>query len=77
MHAFINIGTAEFTLLFIVWLIPLFLIIITLIDLFKRDFTTKSTDKVVIIFLIGFLPILGSLIYLFGIKKYYPNRVGK
>ncbi|WP_390881626.1 PLDc N-terminal domain-containing protein [Sphingobacterium pedocola] len=58
----------------IVWVIPLALIIYTLIDLFKRNFTNKSTDRILIIFLIAFVPILGSLIYLLGLRKEYPLK---
>lgn len=74
MNAFINLGSQEIVLLLvlgIVWIIPFALIIYTLIDLFKRDFTNKSTERILIIFLIAFVPILGSLIYLFGLRKEY------
>ncbi|TJZ62860.1 hypothetical protein FAZ15_00690 [Sphingobacterium olei] len=77
MNACINLGSQEIVLLLvlgIVWIIPFALIIYTLIDLFKRDFTNKSTERILIIFLIAFVPILGSLIYLFGLRKEYPLK---
>ncbi|GGH27028.1 hypothetical protein FAZ19_18640 [Sphingobacterium alkalisoli] len=76
MIGFINIGSKEMVLLTLglLWLIPFALIIYTLIDLFKRDFSNKSTDRILIIFLIAFVPILGSLIYLLGLRKEYPLK---
>lgn len=77
MNVFINLGSQEIVLLLvlgIVWIIPFALIIYTLIDLFKRDFTNKSTERILIIFLIAFVPILGSLIYLLGLRKEYPLK---
>lgn len=76
MIGFINIGSQEMVLLTLglLWLIPFALIIYTLIDLFKRDFSNKSTDRILIIFLIAFVPILGSLIYLLGLRKEYPLK---
>lgn len=69
-----GLGSQEVVLILImvlVWLVPFALIIYTLIDLFKRDFTNKSTERILIIFLIAFVPILGSLIYLLGLRKEY------
>ncbi|WP_140938948.1 PLDc N-terminal domain-containing protein [Sphingobacterium lumbrici] len=77
MNVFINLGSQEIVLLLvlgIVWIIPFALIIYTLIDLFKRDFTNKSMERILIIFLIAFVPILGSLIYLLGLRKEYPLK---
>ena len=77
MYTFINIGNAEIIILFIAFIflmLPLALTIICLIDLFKRDFSTKTTDRLLIILLIACLPILGPLIYLLGLKKDYPLK---
>lgn len=77
MLAFLNLGTQEIILLLIMsifWIVPLALTIYSIIDLFKRDFMRKSTDRLLIILLITLVPIGGPLIYFFVLRKDYPLK---
>lgn len=72
---FLNIGTQEILILLIfgfVGLAPLILAIFTIIDIFKRNFENKSTDKILLIILVLFLPLIGSIIYFLGLRNSYP-----
>lgn len=74
---FLNIGGAEIvvlTLILLVSLVPLMLGVIALIDLFKRDFGDKTTDRIMYIILIVFAPFIGSLLYLLSLRKSYPLK---
>lgn len=71
---FLNIGTAEMILLIVtslIYLVPLSLAVISLIDLFKRNFEDKTSEKVVMIILILLAPIIGSALYLGSLRKNY------
>ncbi|MCA5004424.1 PLDc N-terminal domain-containing protein [Sphingobacterium bovistauri] len=75
---FLNIGVNEFFLLITVLflcLIPLFLMVIAFVDLFRRDFKYNSLDRLLIGLLILFTPILGSLIYLITIRKHFQLKI--
>lgn len=72
---FLNIGTQEIIILLIfavMGLAPLILAIVAIIDIFKRNFENKSTDKILLIILVLFLPIIGSIIYFVGLRNTYP-----
>lgn len=72
---FLNIGTQEVVVLFVMAVAgfaPLILAIIALIDIFKRDFENKSTDKILLILLVLVVPFIGSIIYLLALRKSYP-----
>ncbi|WP_164108124.1 MULTISPECIES: PLDc N-terminal domain-containing protein [Sphingobacterium] len=75
---FLNIGTQEMILLAvfaIAGLAPLIFAVLALIDIFKRDFAQKSTDRILLILLVLLLPIFGSIIYFVGLRDSYPlNR---
>jgi len=74
---FINIGAGEafFMFLFlIVSLTPLIFAVSALIDLFKREFRHKSTDKVLLIVLIVLAPFVGSIVYYFFLRNNYPLK---
>lgn len=75
---FLNIGTQEMILLVvfaIAGLAPLIFAILALIDIFKRDFAQKTTDRILLILLVLLLPIIGSIIYFVGLRDSYPlNR---
>jgi Zn-dependent protease with chaperone function len=74
---FVNLGALEMGILLIVLIIgtiPFILAIGSIIDLLKRDFTDKSTDKILLILLILFAPFIGSLVYLFLLRKNYPFK---
>ncbi|MGJ1433627.1 MULTISPECIES: PLDc N-terminal domain-containing protein [unclassified Sphingobacterium] len=71
---FLNIGTQELILilmLIFMCFIPTILIIISLIDILKRQFT-DSGDKILMIVLVFFLPVIGSCVYLFSLRHKYP-----
>ena len=75
---FLNLGTAEIVMLFITGLlliIPLAFILGALWDLHKRDFSDKTTDKVLIILLILFAPFIGTLVYILLIRNNYPPKL--
>jgi len=75
---FLNIGVYEMILLFVVGIfmfIPIALMIIAFIDLFKRDFKYNNLDRLLIGLMILFAPFLGSLIYLISIRKHYQLKV--
>ncbi|MBD1428284.1 MULTISPECIES: PLDc N-terminal domain-containing protein [Sphingobacterium] len=75
---FINLGTAEIFILIVMGfftLLPLIFAIGALWDLQKRDFTYKSTDKVLIILLILFAPFIGTLVYILLIRNNYPPKI--
>ncbi|TCV07254.1 phospholipase D-like protein [Sphingobacterium alimentarium] len=75
---FLNIGPAEI-LLIMIWgifmLIPLTLMIIAFIDLFKRDFKNNNVDRLLIGLMILLAPFLGSLIYIISIRKHYKIKI--
>lgn len=73
---YLNIGSQEIILMLILGIIslaPLILAILAIIDIFKRDFENKSTDKILLIILVLFLPIIGSIIYFAGLRNSYPR----
>ena len=75
---FLNIGGAEMLVMLIVGLftlIPLTLMVIAFIDLFKRDFKENKLDRIFIALMIIFAPFLGSIIYLISIRKHYPVKI--
>lgn len=74
---FLNIGTQEMILLLvfgIAGLAPLIFAILALIDIFKRDFAQKTTDRILLILLVLLLPIFGSIIYFIGLRNAYPIK---
>jgi drug/metabolite transporter (DMT)-like permease len=74
---FLNLGTQEMMILFIFFVIglaPLLLAIWALVDIFKRDFAQKSTDRLLLIILVIFAPFIGSVIYFLALKKNYPLK---
>jgi len=75
---FINIGTAEMFMLVIMSflvLIPLIMAGGALWDLHKRDFSHKTTDKILIILLILCAPFIGTLVYILIIRNHYPVKL--
>lgn len=56
-------------------LIPLTLMIIAFIDLFKRDFKNNNVDRLLIGLMILLAPIVGSLIYIISIRKHYKIKI--
>jgi len=74
METLLFIGTQEiiFLLIFGISIVPLIFAIIALIDVFKRDFGEKTTDKILIILLIILAPIIGSIIYYLVLRNNYP-----
>lgn len=75
---FLNIGVQEMILLLVVGiflLIPITLMIIAFIDLFKRDFKYNNVDRLLIGLMILLAPFLGSLIYLISIRKHYELKI--
>ncbi len=71
------IGTQEIFLLFffgIAGIAPLVFMIIALVDLFKREFGEKTTDKILLIVLILFAPLVGSIIYYLALRNNYPLK---
>jgi len=51
------------TLIIMILIVPFILMVISILDLMKRNFTGPS-DKVLWIFLIVLIPLIGSLAYL-------------
>lgn len=75
---FLNIGLQEMILFLITGiflLIPLTLMVISFIDLFKRDFKYNNVDRLLIGLMILLAPFLGSLIYLISIRKHYKLKI--
>lgn len=75
---FLNIGISELLIILIVIslsIIPLILMAIAFIDLFKRNFKYNSLDRLLLGLLILFAPFLGSLIYLITIRKHFPLKI--
>lgn len=71
---FLHIGFAELLIILIcsiIALLPLALATVALIDLFRRNFEGKTTDKIVLIILILFAPFIGSLVYIFSLRDNY------
>ncbi len=71
---FLNIGIQEMILIMILaslTFIPTILIIVSILDILKRQFKDNS-DKVLMVVLIFFLPIIGSCLYLFSLRHNYP-----
>jgi|GEM_PF-3561558 len=75
MHLlFLNIGAQEMILIIILALvgfIPTILIILSILDIVKRQFPDNA-DKILMILLVFFLPIIGSCIYLLSLRHKYP-----
>ena len=69
------IGTAELIILFILFFIFILPIGASIYDILKRDFSNKTTDLILIIALLLFIPTLGSLMYLFLLRKNYPLKI--
>ncbi|MBD1433139.1 PLDc N-terminal domain-containing protein [Sphingobacterium sp. DN00404] len=77
MDILLFIGTQEaiFLLVFaIAGIAPLIFAIIALVDLFKREFGNKTTDKILLILLIILAPLIGSMIYYLVLRKNYPLK---
>ena len=75
---FLNIGLQEMILVLVTGvflLIPVTLMIISLIDLFNRDFKYNNVDRLLIGLMILLAPFLGSLIYLIAIRKHYKLKI--
>jgi ABC-type multidrug transport system permease subunit len=71
---FLNIGVSEIIIILIIGIflfIPLALMVIAFIDLFKRDFKYNNIDRLLIGLMILLAPFLGSLIYLISIRKHF------
>lgn len=76
----LNVGMIELLLvLFFLLLgcIPLILAVMALIDLWKRDFSGRGQERVLLTLLIVFAPFIGSLVYFLVIKNNYPIRLQK
>ena len=74
---YLNIGMQEivvFLLLIPALFFPLICMILAFIDLAKRDFTSKTTDKILLIAIILFAPIIGSAIYYVLLRQQYPYK---
>lgn len=74
---YLNIGSQEIIMLLIlipILFFPLICMILAFIDLAKRDFDSKTTDKILLIALILFAPVVGSLIYYTLLRKQYPYK---
>lgn len=75
--SFINIGSQEFILLMIfgfAGLAPLIFAVLALIDIFKRDFSQKTTDRLLLIILVVFAPLIGSIVYFLLLRDKYPIK---
>lgn len=76
-NSFLFLGAQEAIIVLIVAVIavaPLILIILALIDIFKRDFGDKTSDRIMLLILILLVPILGSIIYFAALRKPYPLK---
>ena len=74
---FLPIGTQEAILLSIftiAGIAPLVLAIIALVDLSKREFNDRTTDKILLILLIVFAPFVGSILYYLVLRQNYSLR---
>jgi len=72
---FINVGEQAFIIFFLLLaLAPLAFAIVALVDLSKREFGGKTTDKVLWIGLIVFVPLVGSLVYYISFRNGYPLK---
>lgn len=74
---FVNIGAQEGIILLIfavAALAPLIFIILALIDIFKRDFGDKTSDRIMLLILIFLVPIVGSIIYFVALRNSYPLK---
>jgi hypothetical protein len=61
------------TLIILILLVPFFLMLIAILDLVKRNFSGTS-DKVLWIFVIILIPVLGALLYfMIGRKSSSPS----
>ena len=58
-----NLGSAEILVLLFVFVIPLVLWIIAIVDLVKRQFKDQTT-KIIWALVIIFVPFIGSILYL-------------
>lgn len=67
---FLNLGVQELIILPFT-LIPLALMIYSIVDLMKRNFSGKSVDQILIFLLVIFAPIIGSIVYLLLIRENY------
>lgn len=77
---FVNIGTQEVIFLFvfaIAGIAPLIFAIIALVDVFKREFGNKTTDRILLILLIVFAPLIGSIVYYIFLRNNYPLKSRK
>lgn len=76
-NPFLFLGTQEIVIVFIVAVVatvPLVLIILALIDVFKRNFGDKTSDRIMLLILKLLVPILGSIIYFVALRKPYPLK---
>ena len=71
---FLFVGTTEIFIILIgviLFVIPLGLIIASVTDILKRDFSDKSTDLILIILLLLCVPFVGSIIYFLLLRHNY------
>lgn len=71
------VGTQEVVVLIILGiagLAPLIFAILALIDIFKRDFSQKTTDRLLLIILVVFAPLIGSIVYFLLLRDKYPIK---
>lgn len=66
------IGALEMIVVLFFVLGPLILVIWALVDIFKRDFRYKTTDRILLIILIVFAPFIGSILYFLFLRTKYP-----
>lgn len=66
------IGALEMIVVLFFVLGPLILAIWALVDIFKRDFRYKTTDRLLLIILIVFAPFIGSILYFLFLRTKYP-----
>lgn len=71
---FLNLGSLEMTILLLIAIIPLALMIYSIYDLMKRDFTNKQTDQILLFILVLFASVIGPIIYLAFFRKKYPLK---
>jgi len=57
-----TLGFAELIIIFLVFLLPLALMIIALIDILRSTFK-DSTNKIIWVLVVIFVPLLGAILY--------------
>jgi hypothetical protein len=61
------LGTAELVVLFIYFILPASLLVISLVDILKNNF--EGYNKIVWVLVVIFLPVIGPILYLIIGKK--------